>query len=450
VRKLFGTDGIRGVANIYPMTTELAMQVGRGVAFVSKKEPRRHRILIGKDTRLSGYMLENSIAAGICSMGVDVMLVGPLPTPGIAFLTRSMRADAGIVISASHNAFQDNGIKVFGKDGFKLPDQTELEIEELIFGDTMDALRPTAEEVGKAFRISDAQGRYIVFLKNTFPQDMTLDGFKVAIDCAHGATYRVAPAVFEELGAEVILTGVSPNGQNINGNCGALYPEAIASLTRQSEADVGIAFDGDGDRIILIDEKGTVVDGDSICTICAQHLKARNALNHNTIVGTLMSNMGMEMALREMGIKLIRAKVGDRYVVEEMLKHGLNLGGEQSGHIIFLDFNTTGDGILSALQVLALMRRTGKRLSELAAIMKPYPQTLVNVKVREKPALSTIPAIKNAIEEAEKELKNAGRILVRYSGTENLARVMVEAEDPNKANTLARQVAEVINRHLGV
>lgn len=449
MRKLFGTDGIRGVANVYPMTTELAMQVGRGVAYVSKTGKRRHKILIGKDTRLSGYMLENAIASGICSMGVDVMLVGPLPTPGIAFLTHSMRADAGVVISASHNPFQDNGIKLFGPDGFKLPDQFEQKIEDLIFGDTMDALRPTAEHIGKAFRINDSQGRFIVFLKSTFPTDMTLDGMKLAIDCANGATYVVAPAVFQELGADIVLSGVTPNGQNINEKCGSLYPDRLAALVKESNADAGIAFDGDGDRVIMVDENGAVVDGDHICVLCAQDLKNRNSLKNNTVVGTLMSNMGMEVCLKEMGLSLVRTQVGDRYVVEAMRANGYNLGGEQSGHIIFLDLNTTGDGILSALQVLAVMQRTGKRLSELAAAMQPFPQTLINVKVREKPALSTVPAVKNAVEEIENNLGDTGRILVRYSGTENVARVMVEAREENTAVSMAGQVADIIRQYLG-
>ena len=450
MRKLFGTDGIRGVANIYPMTSELAMQIGRGIAYVAQHSKRRHKVLIGKDTRLSGYMLENSIAAGICSMGVDVMLVGPLPTPGIAFLTHSMRADAGVVISASHNPFQDNGIKLFGKDGYKLPDQVELEIEELLFSDTMDALRPTAEAIGKAFRVDDAQGRYIVFLKNTFPKDMTLDGLKIAVDCANGATYKVAPAVFEELGADVVLTGAVPDGKNINDYCGALYPDRVGALAREARADLGIAFDGDGDRVILSDENGKIVDGDRICAVCAQNLVELNKLRNNTVVGTLMSNLGLEIALKRMGVSLVRAKVGDRYVVEEMRKNDYNLGGEQSGHIIFLDMNTTGDGILSALQVLAVMQRTNKRLSELAKIMEAFPQIIVNVSVREKPALSTIPAIRNAMEEADNELGDTGRILVRYSGTENVARVMVESDEQEKTNTLAKQVAEVIRLNLGI
>ncbi len=449
MRTLFGTDGIRGVANVYPMTTELAMQVGRGVAYVAKKTKRRHKVLIGKDTRVSGYMLENAIAAGVCSMGVDVMLVGPLPTPGIAFLTQSMRADAGIVISASHNPFQDNGIKVFGPDGFKLPDQLEQDIEELIFSDKMDALRPTAAEVGKAFRIDDAHGRYIVFLKHGFPSSMTLDGMKLALDCANGATYRVAPNVFQELGADIHVIGNAPDGQNINAGCGALYPEKVAEQVTAKGADAGIAFDGDGDRCMMVDEKGAIVDGDVICAICAKDLVDQGAMRNGAVVGTLMSNMGLEAALTRMGLKLVRTKVGDRYVVEEMRKNGYNLGGEQSGHVIFLDLTTTGDGIMSALQVLAVMQRTGKPLSELSKVMERYPQVLINVKVKEKPALSTIPAIKNAVAEAEGTLTNRGRLLLRYSGTENLARVMVEADDQKLAGSVAEQVADVVKLQLG-
>jgi phosphoglucosamine mutase len=449
LEKLFGTDGIRGVANMYPMTTELAMQVGRGVAYVFKNKHRRPKILIGKDTRLSGYMLENAIAAGICSMGVDVMLVGPLPTPAIAFLTQSMRADAGIVISASHNPFQDNGIKVFGNDGFKLPDETEGIIEELIFSDRIDSLRPTATAVGKAVRIDDARGRYIVFLKATFPKDMMLDGIKLVIDCAHGATYRVAPSVFEELGAEVVLFGVSPDGENINQNCGSTHPELISRAVKEEKADAGLAFDGDGDRLIMVDEKGSIVDGDRIMAMCAQDLIIGKKLKKHTVVGTLMSNMGMEVALNRLGARLIRTSVGDRYVVEEMRKKGYNLGGEQSGHIIFLDYNTTGDGILSALQVLAIVKKTGKGLSELAGVMETYPQKLINVKVKEKKDLSSIPAIKQCMDDTHCQLGDAGRLLVRYSGTESLARVMVEAEDARTVNEMAEQVAAVIREHLG-
>jgi phosphoglucosamine mutase len=394
-------------------------------------------------------MLENAIAAGICSMGVDVMLVGPLPTPAIAFLTQSMRADAGIVISASHNPFQDNGIKVFGGDGFKLPDETENFIEDLIFSDKIDSLRPTANEVGKAFRIDDARGRCIVFLKATFPRDMMLDGLKLVIDCAHGATYRVAPSVFEELGAEMVLYGVLPSGENINLECGSTHPELISRAVKAEKADAGLAFDGDGDRLIMVDENGSIVDGDRIMAICAQDLIFGKKLKKHTVVGTLMSNMGVEVALNRMGARFVRTSVGDRYVVEEMRKKGYNLGGEQSGHVIFLDHNTTGDGILTALQVLAIMKKTGKSLSDLADVMETYPQCLLNVKVREKRDLNSIPLIKECIDEVKNQLGDKGRLLVRYSGTEMLARVMIEAEDDQTVITLTEQVATVIREQLG-
>ncbi|RMF44625.1 MAG: phosphoglucosamine mutase, partial [Deltaproteobacteria bacterium] len=404
-RKLFGTDGVRGVANVHPMTTEIAMQLGRAAAYIFKQnEERRHRVVIGKDTRLSGYMIENALAAGICSMGVDVLLVGPLPTPGIAFVTSSMRADAGVVISASHNPYQDNGIKFFSRDGFKLPDEQELRIEELIFSNSIDALRPTADEVGKAFRVDDAGGRYIVFLKNTFPRDLDLEGLKIVLDCANGAAYKVAPAVLSELGAELVLLGVSPDGTNINRDCGSLHPEGIAAAVRQHGADLGIALDGDADRVIFVDEKGREIDGDHIMALCASDMLERDALKQRTLVATVMSNMGLELALRQAGGRVVRTAVGDRYVVEEMRRGGYNLGGEQSGHMIFLDHNTTGDGMLSALQVLAIMQRRGRPLSELAAVMEALPQVLVNVRVARKPDLATIPEIAARIEKVETDL----------------------------------------------
>ncbi|MBU1454649.1 MAG: phosphoglucosamine mutase, partial [Proteobacteria bacterium] len=333
MRKLFGTDGIRGVANIYPMTTEIAMQVGRAIAFIVKNRSGRHRIVVGKDTRLSGYMIENALAAGICSMGVDVLLVGPLPTPGIAFITTSMRADAGVVISASHNPFQDNGIKIFSHDGFKLPDKLEADIEDLIFSQKMAALRPVAEEIGRAKRIDDAKGRYIVFLKNIFPKKYTLEDLHIVLDCANGATYGVAPHVFEELGAKVTTLGVSPDGKNINHQCGALHPELMAAKVKETGADIGLALDGDGDRLIVCDEKGRVVGGDHVMAACAQDLMKKRKLKKKTLVTTVMSNMGLEVAMAKMGGKMVRTKVGDRYVVEEMRRKGYSFGGEQSGHL---------------------------------------------------------------------------------------------------------------------
>ncbi|HVO84654.1 MAG TPA: phosphoglucosamine mutase [Syntrophobacteria bacterium] len=444
--KIFGTDGVRGIANVYPMTTEMAMQLGRGAAYIFKNKNRRPKIVIGKDTRLSGYMIENAIASGICSMGVDVLLVGPLPTPGIAFITSSMRADAGVVISASHNPFQDNGIKFFSRDGFKLPDELEEEIEELIFSNGIVHLRPTAEEVGKAFRIDDAVGRYVVFLKNSFPRDLTLDGIRIAVDCAHGAAYKVAPAVFEELGAEVVLTGVKPNGQNINAGCGSLHPEVVAKLVVESGAHIGVAFDGDADRLICADEKGRVLDGDHLMAVCAAHMLREKRLNYSTLVTTVMSNMGLEVALRSRGGCLERTAVGDRYVVERMRAGGFNLGGEQSGHVIFLDYNTTGDGILSALRLLEVMLLQGKPLSVLAAIMERYPQHLINVRVKERKPLEAIPEVARAVRLVEEKLGDHGRVLIRPSGTEPVIRVMVEGRDRDLVVELAQETAAVIER----
>ena len=444
--RIFGTDGVRGVANVYPMTTEMAMQLGRGAAYVFRNAKRRHKIVIGKDTRLSGYMIENAIASGICSMGVDVLLVGPLPTPGIAFITSSMRADAGVVISASHNPFQDNGIKFFSQDGFKLADEIEESIEDLIFSNDIEHLRPTAEEVGKAFRVDDAVGRYVVFLKNTFSRDLTLDGIKIAVDCANGASYKVAPAVFEELGADLVLTGVEPNGYNINDDCGSLYPQVVAELVRESGANLGIAFDGDADRVICVDEKGTVVDGDQLMAIFASRMLKEKRLNHSTLVTTVMSNMGLEVTLKSLGGKLERTAVGDRYVVERMLSGGFNLGGEQSGHIIFLDHNTTGDGILSALQLIEVMLVEGKNLSELAALMDRYPQHLVNVRIKERKSLDAFPEIAHTAKQVEAKLGSSGRLLIRPSGTEPLIRVMVEGKDEKLVVELAEETAATIER----
>ncbi len=448
-KKLFGTDGVRGVANIHPMTTEMAMQLGRAAAYVFKHNNRRSRIVIGKDTRLSGYMIENALAAGICSMGVDVLLVGPLPTPGIAFITASMRADAGVVISASHNPYQDNGIKFFARDGFKLPDQVELAIEDLIFSEQIDSPRPTANEVGKAFRLDDAMGRYIVFLKHSFPRALDLSGLKIVLDCAHGAAYKVAPAVLEELGADVVSYGVEPNGTNINLDCGSMHPEVISAAVREHRADLGIALDGDADRCIFVDEHGCEVDGDHIMAICGTYLLQKGRLPKQTVVATVMSNMGLDIALRSAGGKVVKTAVGDRYVVEEMRQHGYVLGGEQSGHMIFMEHNTTGDGVISALQVLAIMQETGKPLSELAEVMTALPQVLVNVRVRERRDVAEIPAIKETLAQVEKRLGDNGRILIRYSGTEPLLRIMLEGHDQEDINAWADEIAAVVGEHLG-
>jgi phosphoglucosamine mutase len=445
-RKLFGTDGVRGIANIHPMTTEIAMQIGRAIAFLVKNQTRDHHIVIGKDTRLSGYMIENALAAGICSMGVNVLLVGPLPTPGIAFITTSMRADAGVVISASHNPFQDNGIKIFSGDGFKLPDAMEAEIEELIFSQKMEALRPVADEVGKAARIDDSKGRYIVFLKNTFPKKYTLDNFHIVLDCAHGATYKVAPHVFSELGAKVTAVGTEPDGKNINYRCGALHPEVISEKVKQVGADIGLALDGDGDRLIVCDETGRIVDGDHIMAICAREMLAGRKLRKKTLVTTVMSNMGLEEAVKKMGGKLVRTRVGDRYVVEAMRSKGYSFGGEQSGHLVFLDHNTTGDGTLAALQLLSVMIKRNKPLSELSKIMTAYPQVLENVRMSAQIPPDQIQGFPRALAKAERKLGDRGRILVRPSGTEPVIRIMVEGEDQKEIGSLALDLCDVIRR----
>jgi len=448
-KKFFGTDGVRGVANVYPMTTEIAMQLGRAVAYLFKGSDKRRRIVIGKDTRLSCYMLENAMAAGICSMGVDVQLVGPLPTPGIAFITNSMRADAGVVISASHNAYQDNGIKFFSNLGQKLPDEMELKLEELMFSEELDLLRPTAGEVGRAFRIDDATGRYIVFLKHSFPRDIDLRGLRIVLDCANGAAYKVAPSVLQELGAEVITIGVNPNGTNINAGCGSLYPQVMAKAVREYRADVGIALDGDADRVIFVDEYGNEVDGDHIMAICACDMLEKGTLAHNTLVATVMSNMGLDIALRKAGGKVVKTAVGDRYVTEEMLRGGYNLGGEQSGHMIFFDHNTTGDGTLSALQLLAIMQRTGKPLSELAQVMTALPQILCNVRVKDRVDLDTVPEVSAVIKACEAQLGQDGRVLIRYSGTEPLLRIMLEGHEQAQIEQLAGEIVAAVEQHLG-
>lgn len=450
MEKLFGTDGVRGVANIQPMTVETAMNIGKAAAYIFKStHKRRHRIIIGKDTRLSGYMLESALVAGICSMGVDVLQVGPLPTPGIANITRTMRADAGVVISASHNPFQDNGIKIFSADGFKLPDELENKIEELLKNGQLDQMRPTAYEVGKAYRIVDAQGRYIVSLKNTFPANMDLSGMKIVLDCANGAAYKVAPAVFEELGAEVIPLGVKPNGTNINAEFGSLYPEVISNAVKANNADIGIALDGDADRVIVCDEHGNEVNGDQIMAICALEMLSINRLYKNTLVTTVMSNMGLDIAMRKAGVNVVKTVVGDRYVVEEMRKSGYNLGGEQSGHLIFLDCSTTGDGVLAALQLLAIMQRQQKPLSELATVMTALPQILVNVRVKQRTDIMQIPAIAQLIGDVEQRLGNNGRVLIRYSGTEPLLRIMLEGTDHGDISAWANEIADLVKQELG-
>jgi len=473
VRHLFGTDGVRGIANQEPMTSEMALNLGRAMARVlhdavalpsaesgrslppslgkrrTTNKEHRYKILIGKDTRLSGYMLETALASGICSMGADVQLVGPLPTPAVAFLTRSMRADAGVVISASHNPYQDNGIKFFSGDGFKLPDAVEARMEEMIFNGETERDRPTASKIGKAFRIDDALGRYIVFLKNTFPRHLTLEGLRIVADCGHGAAYRVIPEVLTELGAEVISIGVQPDGENINRRCGALYPETAREVLLHEHADFAVSLDGDADRAIFTDETGDILDGDQVMAMCAADMQEKGLLKGRAVVATVMSNLGFELALRPLGVKVLRTEVGDRYVVERMVEGGYNLGGEQSGHIIFLDHNTTGDGAITCLQVLALMVEKGKRLSELKRIMTRLPQVLINVKVRERKPFEQMPKVSRVITEVENSLNGRGRTLVRYSGTEMLARVMLEGEDDSKIRAMAQTIADAITVEVG-
>jgi len=431
------------------MTGEVAMQIGRAIAHLFREETGRHRIVVGKDTRLSGYMLETAIASGICSMGADVMLVGPLPTPGISFITTSMRANAGVVISASHNPYYDNGIKIFSRDGFKLPDEKEQEIEQLISSRNLNKLRPTASQVGRAHRIDDAVGRYVVFLKNTFPNDLSLEGLRIVLDCANGAAYRVAPTVLEELGAKVIAIGVDPDGQNINEGCGSLHPEVISRFVKEKGADMGIALDGDADRIIFVDKHGKEVDGDHILAICGLDMLSKDRLKKKTLVTTVMSNIGLERAMKKAGGKIVRTQVGDRYVVEEMIRGKYNLGGEQSGHTVFLDYNPTCDGMLTALQVLAIMRRKEKPLDELSGVMESLPQVLHNVKVNEKRDLSEIPEISTKITSIEKMLGRSGRTLIRYSGTEPLLRIMIEGEDEKKLHQWAQEIGDLVKKHMG-
>lgn len=469
-RQLFGTDGIRGEANVWPMTPDVAMRLGRALALLVKtgklgRGPQadgpvgtstllptmlaagrhRGRVVIGKDTRVSGYMIEQAICAGITSLGVDVMLTGPLPTPGVAFITSSMRADAGIVVSASHNPYQDNGIKIFGHDGFKLPDAVEEELEQLILDPVLvDKQAPTGADIGKASRIDDAKGRCIVHLKSTFPNALTLEGLRVVVDCAHGAAYAVAPPVFRELGATVIELGCEPDGTNINDGCGSLHPQSLSKAVLAHGAHLGVALDGDADRVIIVDERGRVVDGDAVMAICARERKKQGLLRGDTIVATVMSNVGLERCLKDVGVAVERVGVGDRYVVERMRARGLNLGGEQSGHIVFLDHATTGDGIVAALAVLAAMLREGRPLSQLASVFQPSPQHLLNIKVARKVPLEDLPAVLAVIADVEHALGDGGRVLVRYSGTEMKARVMVEGDDDAAIRKHAQTIADAL------
>ena len=447
--KLFGTDGIRGEANRHPMDAAMAFAVGQAVTYALMKDKHTTKVIIGKDTRISGYMLESALESGVTSMGGVPYLVGVLPTPGIAFITESMRADAGFVISASHNPYQDNGIKIFSGAGFKLSDQQEEEIEELILGGKLSEMVPPPHDMGRAYRMEDAAGRYIVFLKNSFPRSLSLEGVKIAMDVANGATYKVAPAVFAELGANTTVIHNTPDGLNINDNCGSQHTEDLRRTVLETGAAVGLAFDGDGDRLIAVDEQGHEITGDQILIICANALKQEGGLKNDLLVSTIMSNMGLTVAAKKYGFKHHASKVGDRYVLEDMQRLGAVIGGEESGHMIFLDQHTTGDGILTALQLVAAMLKSGRPLSELAKQMDVFPQRLINVDVKSKPPIDTVPEIVEAIARAEAELGDEGRVLVRYSGTQSMCRVMVEGPTSEQTDTYARSVADVVRSTIG-
>ncbi len=440
MRQLFETDGIRGLANKHPMTPEMAMRLGQALAVHFGKEQQAPRMIIGKDPRRSSYIFEFAVASGACSMGASAFLLGPLPSPAVAALTVSMRASAGIMISASHNPYHDNGIKLFGADGFKLPDGVEEEIEEIMADEQRLSQRPMGEAIGRAYRIEDASGRYIGFAKETFPHHQTLRGIKIIVDCANGAAYRVAPAIFEELGASVVKIGCYPDGVNINEGCGALHPEGLAEVVKREKAHLGVALDGDADRLIMVDEKGQVVDGDAIMAVVGRSLIESGSLNHNTVVATIMSNMGLELEMERAGGRVVRAPVGDRYVIELMRSGGYNFGGEQSGHLILLDQTTTGDGIVAALQVLSVMVEKGRALSELVGRMERFPQESVKLTVPRKVPIVELPELQRAVDAAEQRLGREGRTVVRYSGTEPVLRIMVEARDSALAKQLVQDI----------
>jgi phosphoglucosamine mutase len=455
-KKIFGTDGVRGTANVEPVTAETALKLGRAAAYVFKNLERqsrgrgKHKIVIGKDTRLSGYMLENAISSGILSMGVDVLFIGPLPTPGVAYATRSLRADAGIVITASHNPYADNGIKFFRADGYKLDDKIEAEIENLVFSGEIENIRPTADAVGKAVRIDDALGRYIEFAKASFPRGLTLEGVRIVVDCAHGAAYKSTPCVLRELGAEVIVYGHQPDGMNINQNCGSMHPEAMCRKVVEHKAHLGIAHDGDADRVLLCDEKGNLIDGDDIMAIAALDMLTQKTLAEKTLVATVMSNAGLEAAIKSAGGKVIRTAVGDRNVIDEMLRHGFNFGGEQSGHLIFRDFGTTGDGLVAALQMLRIVKARQTPLSKLAKCWTRFPQLITNVRVREKIPFAQLDGVLKLVKQAEMELKSAGgRVLLRYSGTEPKARLLLEGRDAKILEKWSQRIISAIQKQIG-
>ncbi|HEY2082417.1 MAG TPA: phosphoglucosamine mutase [Verrucomicrobiae bacterium] len=455
-KKIFGTDGVRGVANIEPVTAETALRLGRAAGHVFKnissqaRGRGRHKIVLGKDTRLSGYMLENAISSGILSMGVDVLFIGPLPTPGVAYVTRSLRADAGIVITASHNPYADNGIKFFRADGYKLDDKIEDQIENLVFSGEIETIRPTAEAIGKAVRIDDALGRYIEYAKSSFPRGMNLEGMRVVVDCAHGAAYKSTPCVLRELGADVVVYGNQPDGMNINKDCGSMHPEQMCRKVREHQACLGIAHDGDADRVLLCDETGALIDGDDIMAIAGLEMLAQGTLGEKTVVSTVMSNAGLEDAIGKAGGKIIRTAVGDKNVIDEMLRNGFNLGGEQSGHMIFRDFGTTGDGLVAALQMLRIMKSRDMALSRLAKCWTRFPQLVTNIRVREKKPFEELDGVAKLVTEAETELKaQGGRLLLRYSGTEPKVRLLLEGRDPAALEKWSAKILEAIKKQVG-
>lgn len=445
-KKLFGTDGIRGIANNFPITSEIALKLGKALAY-QIKDAKSPKIVIGKDTRLSGYMLETALASGIVSMGVDVYLVGPLPTPGIALLTKSLNANNGIMITASHNPYQDNGIKIFDSSGFKLPDDKEKKIEDIMFSKN-DCNEITGNMIGKAYRLDEARGRYIEFAKSTI-KDFSLEGIKIVLDCANGSSYYVAPKIFAELGAEVIILNDKPDGMNINKNCGAVHPKNTGQRVIKEKADIGITLDGDSDRLIICDEKGEIIDGDHILAYSAIEMKKQGLLNKNTLVVTDYSNIGLDISLKKHDIKTVRTKNGDRYVLEAMKYNKYNLGGEASGHMIFLDYTTTGDGIVSALQMLKLLKKNNIKVSEIRKVIKKFPQILLNIDVKEKKPFDHMPKVKDKINQIKKQLKDNGRLLLRYSGTQMVCRVMIEGKNKLKITHLANDLADLIKKEIG-
>jgi len=455
-QKIFGTDGVRGTANVEPVTAETALKLGRAAAHVFKNlesQPRgrgRHKIVIGKDTRLSGYLLENAISSGILSMGVDVLFIGPLPTPGVAYVTRSLRADAGIVITASHNPYADNGIKFFRADGYKLDDKIEDEIEHLVFSGEIESIRPTADEIGKAVRIDDALGRYIEFAKASFPRGMTLEGLRIVVDCAHGAAYKSTPCVLRELGAEVIVYGNQPDGMNINRDCGSMHPENLRRRVVEHRAHLGVAHDGDADRVLLCDETGTLIDGDDIMAVVTLDMLVQKTLAQKTLVATVMSNAGLEAVVKAAGGKVVRTAVGDKNVMDEMIRGGFNFGGEQSGHLIFRDFSTTGDGLVATLQILRIMKAKGQSLYKLAKCWTRFPQLITNIRVREKRPFDQLDGVTKLVVEAEAELKGqGGRVFLRYSGTEPKARLLLEGRDTKVLEKWSQKICGAIQKQIG-